>query len=273
MSWHLAIQGHFKFVDAGDDDRWATSALEPGAMKDLAEASPEWFQARFRKTTVGALLADVGRFNETSGHEFLYLTLAKGQVTVRGLLSEGNLPDWLERVVAALQAAASLGAKGAIVLVGMGDPLLARLTLARKKAVWEVLSEAALPRQATRAIEDEISALSKARTEPRFPERPARAADAKEAGWYLALHGRGKLTAPLTDGGWAKMPLEPSVMKDLATAHPEWFKGSARTPETCASLGYTCGTAGDGCGGSLDCGACKGKNTCGGGGTPYACGH
>jgi len=33
-------------------------------------------------------------------------------------------------------------------------------------------------------------------------------------------------------------------------------------PNTCASLGYSCGTAGDGCGGTLDCGACKAGKIC-----------
>ena len=38
------------------------------------------------------------------------------------------------------------------------------------------------------------------------------------------------------------------------------------TPETCATLGYTCGITGDGCGGSLDCGTCTNPQFCGGGG-------
>jgi hypothetical protein len=38
------------------------------------------------------------------------------------------------------------------------------------------------------------------------------------------------------------------------------------TPATCASLGYTCGVAGDGCGGTLSCGSCTNPQYCGGGG-------
>ena len=38
------------------------------------------------------------------------------------------------------------------------------------------------------------------------------------------------------------------------------------TPMTCATLGYNCGQAGDGCGGTLDCGACTDPQYCGGGG-------
>jgi hypothetical protein len=37
-------------------------------------------------------------------------------------------------------------------------------------------------------------------------------------------------------------------------------------PATCASLGFTCGAAGDGCGGSLSCGTCTSPTFCGGGG-------
>ena len=37
-------------------------------------------------------------------------------------------------------------------------------------------------------------------------------------------------------------------------------------PETCASLGYTCGVSGDGCGGTLNCGTCTSPQYCGGGG-------
>jgi hypothetical protein len=44
-------------------------------------------------------------------------------------------------------------------------------------------------------------------------------------------------------------------------------------PATCATLGFNCGPAGDGCGGLLDCGTCTtGCETCGGGGTPSVCG-
>jgi hypothetical protein len=45
------------------------------------------------------------------------------------------------------------------------------------------------------------------------------------------------------------------------------------TPETCTSLGYNCGPAGDGCGGLLNCGTCTtGCEVCGGGGTASVCG-
>jgi hypothetical protein len=44
-------------------------------------------------------------------------------------------------------------------------------------------------------------------------------------------------------------------------------------PETCASQHLSCGPAGNGCGGSLDCGSCTPPDTCGGGGMPGVCGH
>jgi hypothetical protein len=43
-------------------------------------------------------------------------------------------------------------------------------------------------------------------------------------------------------------------------------------PVTCGFLGLNCGTAGDGCGGTLNCGTCTAPATCGGGGTPGVCG-
>jgi hypothetical protein len=43
-------------------------------------------------------------------------------------------------------------------------------------------------------------------------------------------------------------------------------------PVTCGFLGLNCGTAGDGCGGTLNCGTCTAPATCGGDGTPGVCG-
>jgi hypothetical protein len=45
------------------------------------------------------------------------------------------------------------------------------------------------------------------------------------------------------------------------------------TPQTCAHEGIGCGPAGDGCGGLLQCGACKAPQTCGGGGAYGQCGY
>ncbi len=41
---------------------------------------------------------------------------------------------------------------------------------------------------------------------------------------------------------------------------------------TCQDQGFDCGTAGDGCGGTQDCGACSGGETCGGAGLANVCG-
>jgi hypothetical protein len=45
------------------------------------------------------------------------------------------------------------------------------------------------------------------------------------------------------------------------------------TPATCASLGYDCGQAADGCGGTINCGACVVPQECGAGGAHYRCGN
>ncbi len=43
-------------------------------------------------------------------------------------------------------------------------------------------------------------------------------------------------------------------------------------PDTCAAHGYNCGVFSDGCGGTIDCGACSSPNSCGGAGTVGVCG-
>jgi hypothetical protein len=48
--------------------------------------------------------------------------------------------------------------------------------------------------------------------------------------------------------------------------------GSACTPTTCAAQGKNCGTIANGCGGTLNCGACAAPQTCGGGGVANVCG-
>ncbi len=43
-------------------------------------------------------------------------------------------------------------------------------------------------------------------------------------------------------------------------------------PKTCAEIGASCGSEGDGCGNIIPCGNCPSPQTCGGGGTPGVCG-
>jgi hypothetical protein len=43
------------------------------------------------------------------------------------------------------------------------------------------------------------------------------------------------------------------------------------TPLTCAQQGIQCGSAPDGCGGTLQCGSCTAPEICGGGGVPGVC--
>lgn len=44
-------------------------------------------------------------------------------------------------------------------------------------------------------------------------------------------------------------------------------------PDFCAAQGKNCGVIDDGQGGQVNCGTCKGKDTCGGGGVPNVCGR
>ncbi|MBI2387990.1 MAG: hypothetical protein HYV09_00105 [Deltaproteobacteria bacterium] len=48
--------------------------------------------------------------------------------------------------------------------------------------------------------------------------------------------------------------------------------GVVCTPKTCATAGFNCGKAGDGCGGVIDCGTCTAPEVCGGGGVANKCG-
>jgi hypothetical protein len=71
----------------------------------------------------------------------------------------------------------------------------------------------------------------------------------------------GTCTSPLTCGGGGIHG---------QCGEPE---GGACTPLTCGAQGIACGPAGDGCGGTLQCGTCSGGQTCGGGGVPGQCGQ
>ena len=64
----------------------------------------------------------------------------------------------------------------------------------------------------------------------------------------------------------------PALQQVFAAHNAGTCGGGECTPTTCAKLGDNCGTVSDGCGGTLDCGACTAPETCGGGGTPNQCG-
>jgi len=51
-----------------------------------------------------------------------------------------------------------------------------------------------------------------------------------------------------------------------------FIDGGTCTPKTCTAQNIQCGPAGDGCGNTLQCGACVPPATCGGGGVPGQCG-
>ena len=50
-------------------------------------------------------------------------------------------------------------------------------------------------------------------------------------------------------------------------------QAAACASTTCAAQGASCGSIGDGCGGTLTCGTCTAPQTCGGGGTANVCGQ
>jgi hypothetical protein len=71
----------------------------------------------------------------------------------------------------------------------------------------------------------------------------------------------GTCTAPekCGSGGFSKCGLPPGVLPDGGSIN-------SCTPKTCASLGYNCGPASDGCGTLLMCGTCPASEVCGAGG-------
>jgi hypothetical protein len=72
----------------------------------------------------------------------------------------------------------------------------------------------------------------------------------------------GMCTAPATCGGGG-MP---------GVCGVSVVDAGACVPRTCAEQNISCGPAGDGCGGQLDCGTCTAPQTCGGGGVHGQCG-
>ena len=166
MSWHVGLYGE-GVLRKDVIEKWHAERIMPADMADFARASPTWFTADFKAQTVKSFLADVAAFNARSGHEYIQLITAENVLTVRAVLSEGYLPDWLERTVAALRAAGRAGFTGQVNMFGLGEPLGAKLTVSRKKATWEVLDGESGPR---RAIE-ELDAISRSRKGQPTPPR------------------------------------------------------------------------------------------------------
>ena len=97
---------------------------------------------------------------------------------------------------------------------------------------------------------------------------PARRVDVRVPGLHLRKRGgrrlrrrprRGTCADPqyCGGGGYSKCGGNNGLTPDGSVAC---------TPETCSSLGYTCGVAGNGCGGTVSCGSCTDPQYCGGGG-------
>ena len=81
-----------------------------------------------------------------------------------------------------------------------------------------------------------------------------------------ALLDCGTCTAPESCGA-----MEPGVCGLGVAVLPDG--GTTCVAKTCATQGFNCGPAGDGCGRSLNCGTCSGLDSCGGGGASGVCGR
>jgi hypothetical protein len=64
----------------------------------------------------------------------------------------------------------------------------------------------------------------------------------------------------------------PDQCGDTLSCGPCGFDSGGCPPATCQQLGLNCGAAGDQCGNVIQCGTCAAPDTCGGGGFPDVCG-
>jgi hypothetical protein len=90
------------------------------------------------------------------------------------------------------------------------------------------------------------------------------ALDAAPVQWHYldALQSGSTSFAGVAPGSYdARLFVDDSLVK-LATS-AVFAVHSTCEPTTCAALGFDCGTAPDGCGGTLDCGTCASPRTCG----------
>ena len=91
----------------------------------------------------------------------------------------------------------------------------------------------------------------------------------------FSTHDNQRVTKALNDGLQAALTGTKSAeqaMKDQVAATGAQSGQAACVPKTCAQQGFSCGPAGDGCGGTLNCGTCTGLETCGGGVVANQCG-
>jgi len=104
---------------------------------------------------------------------------------------------------------------------------------------------------------------------------PANACGAQSDGCGGLTANCGTCTSPAFCGG---NPAAPGTCGGNNGMSADGAVASLCVPNTCQSLHYNCGQAGDGCGGTIDCNpasgapACNPPQVCGGGGTANVCG-
>ncbi len=110
--------------------------MSPASLKGFDHE--EWFTT-FRPSTVEAHLREAAAWSRSSGHEFIDWRIEGIGIDLRGLLSEGNLPEWMGSIVATLRQAAAIGGVGKAVFFGLAQPVAFEL-MASKKAKWRELT-------------------------------------------------------------------------------------------------------------------------------------
>lgn len=163
MTWQVGLYGD-GVLSSKAVDKWLAESIDASGMRDFVKQSPAWFASDFRTQLVGDLLADIAKFNEGSGSDYIQLSTAANSLRVRAVLSEGYVHDWLGRIVAAIRAAGRTGFVGNVYLLGLGEPIAAQLSVSKKSAKWEELHGPAAQMVNTPRTIEELDTISRARS-------------------------------------------------------------------------------------------------------------
>ncbi|MCC7536771.1 MAG: hypothetical protein IT379_11185, partial [Deltaproteobacteria bacterium] len=132
MGWDVAVYGSLKLPQASVD-AWLDAELDATRWNDwrgpFADAEPD----RRAPRTVREALALWAKMHDARKHQLL-VEVADGAVKVTGLLPKETFVYDARRYVLVFRMAESVGAKGTLTFVGMGNPMTWRLTLAGSKA-------------------------------------------------------------------------------------------------------------------------------------------
>jgi hypothetical protein len=228
---------------AGKVAAWKKLRFDPRRFTDWADGyeNRQALEAA-REQTVGGLLDELAGFAGGDDGEFVRLELARGRISLRGLLGADSFREWVYPIATMFRAGAALGAAGKlrftgvtggvemVVLVGGGASRLAReeddesyLEPAVATLTREAAAQAGRPPPAARGSADlgapsDVTqalgwVLGRLGTHP--PDRLVGAASARE----LATHGK----------SWSSVPVATLFPRGKALLEA-LIKGSSKVP-------------------------------------------